>query len=103
MARWTKTTQDQEHISEINKQMPIGGVAIITLLDGRRIEGVLRRMNSGNNAGHGGWSYYGECEIEDKNKQRWVIDYLDIRSAQKIWSDEIAAEYERLGLITIVR
>ncbi|MFI8978882.1 hypothetical protein [Ectopseudomonas khazarica] len=103
MARWTQTIQDQQHIAKVNEQMPIGGIAVITLLDGTRVEGVLRRMNAGNNAGRGGWSYYGECEVEDKSRQRWVIDYLDIKSAERIWNENIAAEYEELGLITIVR
>ncbi|MES2208502.1 MAG: hypothetical protein V4525_17130 [Pseudomonadota bacterium] len=103
MARWTQTYQDQEHIVAISEVMPIGGVVEVFLLDGTRIEGVMRRANLGNNAGKGGWSYHGECEIEDKNKQRWVIDYLDVRSANKFWNDAIADEYKKLGLITDTR
>ncbi|MCC8988783.1 MAG: hypothetical protein LM523_13920 [Candidatus Contendobacter sp.] len=72
------------------------------LKDGTAVEGVLRRTNCGNNAGQGSWKYYGECEIEDPNKQRWVIDYLDIESVSNLWKAR-SAEYERLGLITIIK
>jgi hypothetical protein len=89
-------------IARINQEMPIGGIVEITLTDGKIIEGILRRNNVGNNAGQGGWQYYGECEIETKDNQRWVIDYLDIESARNAWSDEKAREYENLGLIKIV-
>ncbi len=101
MARWTESLQDQKQIAEIGTNMPIGGITLITLLDGTQVEGVLRRVNAGNNAGHGGWKYYGECEIQDRKNQRWVIDFLDMKSAIKIWNEAKAAEYEELGLITI--
>jgi hypothetical protein len=103
MARWTENFADQQHIATISSQIPIGGIARIVLNDGTVIEGVLRRENAGNNAGRGGWQYYGECEIETKDRSRWVIDFLDIKSASNLWNDTIAAEYERLGLITIVK
>jgi len=103
MARWTSSLQEIKHISNVSQQMPIGGIAEIILQDGTRIEGVIRRINQGNNAGQGGWKYYGEVEIETKDNNRRVIDYLDIKSANNIWSDEKAKEYEDLGLITIVK
>lgn len=103
MARWTENYQEVQHLSKIAEQMPIGGIALITLVDGRSIEGVLRRVNMGNNAGQGGWSYYGECEIETKEHQRRVVDYLDVKSAVNLWSVSKTAEYEGLGLITIVK
>lgn len=103
MARWTETFADQKHIATISQQMPIGGIALIVLHDGTAIEGVLRRTHSGNNAGQGGWQYYGECEIETKDHSRRVIDFLDIKSATSAWNEATAAEYERLGLITIVK
>ncbi|WP_421174633.1 hypothetical protein [Aeromonas enteropelogenes] len=103
MARWTVTFDDQKHIATIGQQIPIGGIARIMLKDGTTIEGVLRRLNVGNNAGRGGWQYYGECEIETKDRSRWVVDYLDINSATSFWNEEVAAEYEQLGLITIVK
>jgi hypothetical protein len=102
MARWTENYQEVQHLSKIGEQMPIGGIAMIMLVDGRSIEGVLRRVNIGNNAGQGGWRYYGECEIETKEHQRWVIDYLDVKSAANLWSELKAAEYEKLGLIELV-
>jgi hypothetical protein len=71
MARWTENYQDQQHLAKIVEQMPIGGIVQITLCDGTTIEGVLRRMNIGNNAGRGGWAYYGDCEIETIAHQRW--------------------------------
>lgn len=102
MPRWTETHQDQVRIARIGQEIPIGGIVEITLIDGRRIEGVLQRTNMGNNAGQGGWQYYGECEIQSKDRQRWVIDYLDIESARNVWSEQKAEEYEGLGLIKIV-
>jgi hypothetical protein len=85
MARWTETPQDVRRLSEISRQMPIGGNVAITLLDGRVLDGLLIRYNAGNNAGQGGWRFcgwrfYGECEIEAESRQRWVIDFLDIKS-----------------------
>ena len=102
MARWTSSHQEILHIANISQQMPIGGIVEIILQDGTRIEGVIRRINQGNNGGQGGWKYYGEVEIETKDNRRWVVDYLDIKSARNIWSDSKAKEYEDLGLITIV-
>lgn len=103
MARWTETAADQKHMARIASEIPIGGITRIVLNDGTVIEGVLRRMNVGNNAGRGGWQYYGECEIETKDNSLSVVDYLDIKSASRMWNETIAAEYERLGLITIVK
>ncbi len=103
MARWTETFADQNHMASISQQIPVGDIARIVLNDGTVIEGVFRRMNVENNAGRDGWKYCGECEIETKDHSRLVLDYLDIKSASSMWNDAIAAEYERLGLITIVR
>lgn len=103
MARWTETPSDQKQISTISQQMLVGGIVKIVLIDGTVVEGVLRRINIGNNAGRGGWRYYGECELETKDHSRWVIDYLDIKSAANAWNESTAAEYERLGLITTVK
>ena len=102
MARWTESFADQEQIATVSQQMPVGGIVKMALADGTIVEGVLRRMNVGNNAGQGGWRYYGECEIETKDRQRWVIDYLDVKSAASVSSEATTAEYERLGLITII-
>jgi len=103
MARWSETIAEVKHLAQISTQMPIGGIVLITLLDGRAIEGVLRRENLGNNAGEGGWRYYGECEIETKDRRRLVIDFLDIKTVTSAWTESTAAEYERLGLISIVK
>lgn len=102
MARWTETKQDIMHIVNISKEIPIGGIVELELVDGTLIEGVPRRTNQGNNGGQGGWKYYGEIEIETKENYIRVIDYLDIKSARNVWSNEKAKEYEELGLITIV-
>lgn len=102
MARWTANHADVMRLAKISEQMPIGGIALIKLRNGDSVEGVLRRINIGNNGGQGGWLYYGECEIETPDRQRWVLDYLDIESVTNFW-DARHAEYERLGLITIVR
>ena len=100
MARWTETFADQNHMVTISQHIPVGDIVRIVLNDGTVIEGVFRRMNIENNAGQGGWKYCGECEIETKDHSRFVLDYLDIKSATSVWSDPIAAEYEHLGLIT---
>lgn len=103
MARWTNTYKDTIHLTTISEQMPIAGIVRLELLNGIILEGVIRRLHLGNNAGEGGWKYYGECELEDVNKQRYVVDYLDIMNAKNIWTDEKAKEYEALGLITILK
>jgi hypothetical protein len=103
MARWTQTLADHKHLSDISTHSPFCGIVSITLQNGKVIEGVMRRLNMGNNAGEGGWQYYGECEIETKDRQRFVIDYLDIKTVKNAWSDATSAEYERLGLISIAR
>ena len=103
MARLTQNHDEVMHLVNISRQIPIGGIARITLLNGTIIEGVTRRISQGNNAGRGGWQYYGELEIETKNNERRVIDYLEIKSALNIWSDSKATEYEQLGLITIMK
>jgi len=71
------------------------------LTDGSTIEGVIRRMSFGNNAGRGGWRYYGEYELESIDGNRWVVDVLDIESARDVWQSRSTA-YEAEGLITIV-
>jgi hypothetical protein len=103
MARWTETFADLNHMATISQQIPVGDIARIVLMDGTAIEGVVRRINVENNAGQGGWKYCGECEIETMDHSRLVLDYIDIKSASSMWNDAIATEYERLGLITIVR
>jgi len=102
MARWTETHADLVRISNAGKDIPISGIILMTLDDGSVIEGVIRRVNFGNNAGRGGWRYYGEYEIESIDGNRWVVDVLDIKSAQNIWQSRFA-DYEAAGLITIVR
>jgi hypothetical protein len=64
-----------------SKEIPVSGIVSMRLSDGSSIEGVIRRMNFGNNAGRGGWRYYGEYELESIDGARWVIDVLDIESA----------------------
>lgn len=102
MVQWTETNKDVLHIVKISKEMPIAGIVELELVDGKHIEGVLRKVNIGNNAGRGGWKYYGELEIETKRKKICVIDYLNIKSAKNVWSNDKAKEYEELGLITII-
>ncbi len=103
MPRWTETISDQKHLTRMIHEMPIRMIVNITLKDGRILEGVLRRINVGNNAGEGGWQYYGECEIETLDQKRWIIDYLDIKFVKDAWTDDKAAEYEKAGLITILK
>jgi hypothetical protein len=103
MARWTENFADLNHIADISRQIPIGDIAHIALKDGTTIEGIVRRVNLDNNAGQGGWKYCGECEVEKKDHSHLTLDFLDIKAASSLWDDPTAAEYERLGLISIVR
>ncbi len=102
MARWTETFADQNHMITISQHIPVGDIVRIVLNDGTVIEGAFRRMNIENNAGQGGWKFRGECEIETKDHARFVLDYLDIKSAASIWNDPVSTEYLHLGLISIV-
>lgn len=102
MARFTRTYADQQHLARVSTQMPIGGIVKIVLTTRVTLEGVLRRETCGNNAGNGGWQYYGECEIEDKSCARHVVDYLDIDDVISISDAHTLEQYERLGLITMV-
>lgn len=101
MARWTETHSDLVRIATAQKEIPISGIVSMRLTDGSTIEGVIRRMNFGNNAGRGGWRYYGEYELESIDGNRWVVDVLDIESALNVWQNRSTA-YEAAGLITIV-
>lgn len=102
MARWTETHADLVHIASALKEIPISGIVSMRLSDGSSIEGVIRRMNFGNNAGRGGWRYYGEYELESIDGARWVIDVLDIESACEVWESR-HADYEAAGRISIIR
>lgn len=102
MTRWTSTPQEDKHISEISLQVPVAGIGEIMLSNGRIVEGVIREMQNGNNAGEGGrWQYYGEVTIETKTRERISIDYLDIKSARSAWTEQKGEEYEGLGLIQV--
>jgi hypothetical protein len=102
MARWTETHADVIHMATVPKEIPISGIVSMHLKDGSTIEGVIRRMSFGNNAGRGGWRYYGEYELETIDGRRWVVDVLDIESAHDVWQHR-HADYEAAGLITIIR
>ncbi|WP_157982611.1 hypothetical protein [Simplicispira lacusdiani] len=101
MARWTETHADMVHMATIQKEFPIFGIVSVALKNGSTIEGVIRRVNFGNNAGRGGWRYYGEYELETIEGNRWVIDILDIDSAHDVWQSRHTA-YQAAGLITIL-
>jgi hypothetical protein len=102
MARWTETHADVLHMATVPQNIPMTGIVMMRLRNGSLIEGVIRGMNFGNNGGRGGWSYYGEYEIETISKQRLVIDVLDIESADKAHESRYA-DYEAAGVITILK
>jgi hypothetical protein len=102
MARWTETHADVIHMATVSKEIPISGIVFMRLKDGSTIEGVIRRINFGNNADRDGWRYYGEYELETIDGHRRVIDALDIESAHDVWQSRHAA-YEETGRITIVK
>lgn len=102
MARWTESQKDIETLVNVSNQIPFGGIAEITLINGTILEGIIHRQSQGNNAGRDGkWAYYGELELETKDRQRWVIDFLEIKSARNVWNESKSKEYENLGLIEI--
>jgi hypothetical protein len=102
MARFTRTIAEQQNLARISMQMPVGGIVRVVLTNGFTLEGVLRGCSSGNNAGQGGWQYYGECQIDDKTGSRHTVDYLDIDDVIALNDAQMLADYERLGLIRIV-
>lgn len=102
MARWTETHADMVHMATVPREVPISGIVSMRLKDGSTVEGVIRRVNFGNNAGRGGWRYYGEYELETIDGKRWVVDVLDVESARDEWQGRHAA-YEAAGLITIIK
>lgn len=101
MPRWTESIEDIKRISRISTELPVAGIVSIKLTNNQTVEGVIRGSRSGNNAGQNGWKYYGDVEIETLNKERMVIDYLDIETAKSIW-DTHHQEYEKNGLIRIL-
>lgn len=102
MARFTRTIAEQQNLARISTQMPVGGIVRIVLASGLTLEGVLRSISCGNNAGQGGWKYYGECQIEDKTGTRHTLDYLDIDDVIALNDAHTLDQYERLGLIRVV-
>lgn len=54
MARWPANRADEMRLVQISEQMPIGGIVLIKLRNAASVEGVLRRVNIGNNGGQGG-------------------------------------------------
>ena len=84
MAQWTNGPADERHLSDISGQLPIAGRVRILLKDGRVFEGIIRGGSVGNNAGKGGWRYYGQCDVEGSNGQVMTVDYMDIQSASSV-------------------
>lgn len=102
MARFTASHAELVHLASIQKELPIAGIMEAKLIDGRTFEGVIRRASFGNNAGEGGiWRYYGEYEIQGIDGQHWVIDVLDISSANSAPPTRLDA-YVAAGIIKIV-
>lgn len=103
MACFTRTIVEQQHLARISTQMPIGGIVRMVLASGLALEGVLRSSSYGNNAGKGGWQYYGESVIEDTSCKQHIVDHLDIDDVILMNDEYTLGEYERLGLIELVR
>ncbi|MCQ1778246.1 hypothetical protein NOJ05_13645 [Neorhizobium galegae] len=100
MARWTRSAEERNHVSRIGGEVTQASIVMLTLKNGQRIEGAVRRFQSGNNAGIGGWQYYGEVEIEGP-EARYTIDFLDIDRVDNVWEMR-KDEYEKAGIIEIV-
>jgi hypothetical protein len=99
MARWTSSRNDELKIAKANEQIPVGGILRIKLTNGTIVEGVLRGMRVGNDAGQGGvWKYYGESDLQTLGKQTITVDHLDIDTVENIW-DEAHEQYVSEGII----
>ncbi|WAW09759.1 hypothetical protein NB640_11100 [Oxalobacter vibrioformis] len=104
MARWTQTIIDMTKMAEIPQKLVASSLCSIALENGEVIQGVLRGLNIGNNAGEGGvWRYYGDVRITTIDHVDFVIDILDIKYVTDIWSQALAEEYEKRGLISIYK
>jgi hypothetical protein len=84
MARWTSSYNEQKQFAQINRDIPIFGRVQIILHNEKIIEGLICGHRVGNNAGQGGWEYYGVCEVAVGDGPRLLIDYLDIKSIVEI-------------------
>lgn len=102
MARLTETISEQQNLTRISTKMPVGGIVRVVLANGSTLEGVLRGSACGNNAGEGGWKYYGECQIQDKTGKYLTVDYLDVEDVIALNDAHSLEQYERLGLIRMV-
>jgi hypothetical protein len=96
MPGWATEPRRIQHLAAVARQMPIGGLARVKLRNGTLVEGIVRRLGLSNNGGRSGWHYYGEVEIETKERDREVIDFLEIESAEPSWTEETATEYADL-------
>ena len=92
MARWTANIDDVKRIADISQQMPLAGIVQLILRNDQVVEGVMRGFHVGNNAGDGGWRYYGEVTVQTKDNGTVTIDYLDIKFARSAWSEQKAKE-----------
>ncbi|REG58941.1 hypothetical protein B0G80_1666 [Paraburkholderia sp. BL6669N2] len=102
MGRWTQNQAEAVHISRISQELPIVGIVRVFFKNGQTVEGALRGMHTGNNAGEGGvWRYRAGIELETLKRQKLDVDLLDVSSVVSAW-DDLSEEYERNGLIKII-
>ena len=82
MLRWTSSYQDEHKIAGFPDFVHafVGEPIVVTLNDGRRLAGAFYSSSSGNNAGEGGWAYYGGFALET-DVGTFEIDYLDVADA----------------------
>ncbi|WP_174918028.1 hypothetical protein [Burkholderia lata] len=82
--------------------MPLAGIVRVHARNGAQAVGVIRGSDIGNNGGAGAnWQYRGSIRLETVDRYVHDVDLLDVASITDAWS-EFSAEFERLGLITIV-
>jgi len=102
MARWSNSTDEMNKIAQFSEKAASCILVKLMLEDGKTVEGALRGVNVKNNGFENNtMRFSGEFKIVTKDHQSLVIDFLDTKSVENAWSDEAAAEYEKLGVIKL--
>lgn len=105
MVRHADSLAEIKYLSDISEQIPVTGIAEFMLMDGTRIEGLIKTRRSGNNAGNNRsatlTAYYAEVTIQNIDGSQHLINYLDVASARDMTEARLV-DYEKAGLYSIV-
>jgi hypothetical protein len=104
MSKWTNVPQEIARIAEVSSALIGHPIVMVTLDTGERVDGVVRRLSTGNNAASalkdGRWLYYGNFDLETLDGRLLNIDMVAVSLVVDVWTEK-AASYERAGLINI--